>query len=499
MKKLQLLFVSIVIAGLLLPFVGTIFAPTQSTGENRTLAEFPSLLNDDGFPNLDFFKGIDSWFNDHFAGRNVAVSANAALHSTVFGTSATDQVILGKDGWLFFSGSLADYYDSTPMSDAALRNIAHNIFLMQGYVQYNNATFVFTIAPNKNSIYPEYMPSNYLQGNLASNAERLKAYLQEYGVNYVDLFKLLQEEKTQIQDDTSDAILYLITDSHWNNRTALTVSNALSSAVGIKKLQEPAAWEQHQIKNGDLASMLYPTLTPAETQYYYPKISSNIPFANANMTTADDMAQTSGNGTGKLLMFRDSFGNTLVPFLGQQTSAAFFKNIIPYDATLTATLDVDYVIVERVERHLYYLAEHAPYSPSPTYALDAVALSKASATDLQDNNSSLFVEKDNDFITVSGNIDQRLLGDGSLNDHSRILVTVSDGNNLLAAFEAFTLSDTANGSDNAYRANIFASFIDTALNDATAGAQTTATSTNLSYNVYVQNEDSLILVKSSLS
>ena len=66
-------------------------------------------------------------------------------------------MILGSDGWLYFSDTLPDYMGQG-MSDAELRYLANDLALMQEYIESQGKQFAFTIAPNKNSIYPEHMP-----------------------------------------------------------------------------------------------------------------------------------------------------------------------------------------------------------------------------------------------------------------------------------------------------------------------------------------------------
>lgn len=56
-------------------------------------------------------------------------------------------------GWLYFSDTLPDYMGQG-MSDAELRYLANDLALMQEYIESQGKQFAFTIAPNKNSIYP---------------------------------------------------------------------------------------------------------------------------------------------------------------------------------------------------------------------------------------------------------------------------------------------------------------------------------------------------------
>ena len=65
--------------------------------------------------------------------------------------------------------------------------------LLQEYAEAQGGQFLFTLAPNKNSLYPEYMP-DYPRGGGASNAEAFSAVLDGMGVRYLDLFAVFEAE-----------------------------------------------------------------------------------------------------------------------------------------------------------------------------------------------------------------------------------------------------------------------------------------------------------------
>ena len=86
-----------------------------------------------------------------------------------------------------------DYLGQSALTDRALDNIAHNLGIIRGYAESHGARFVFTIAPNKNTLYPGAMPYYYIRSTQPGNAERLKERLAEEGVRYVNLFEALDE------------------------------------------------------------------------------------------------------------------------------------------------------------------------------------------------------------------------------------------------------------------------------------------------------------------
>ena len=130
---------------------------------------------------------------------------------------ATDQVIVGKDDWLYFGGTVNDYRGRNLLSEREMYNVIHNITLMQNHVQQNGSQFVLMVIPNKNTLYDEAMPY-YVKPGDTSNLERLTELLTERGVEFIDVKELFQNE---------EEVLYFHRDSHWNNKGAVLAYNAL--------------------------------------------------------------------------------------------------------------------------------------------------------------------------------------------------------------------------------------------------------------------------------
>lgn len=351
------------------PSVGMLWARTDATIENRELAPVPRLLAEGGGFNVNFLAECGAYFDDHYAFRDMLVTANSRLRAAL-GTSSTDQVVVGSDGWLYYGGTLNDYLGRSALSDRSLANIAHNLRLAQGYVESKGASFAFAVAPNKNTLYDANMPPFYLRSPDPSNAERLAPFLQAEGVSYVDLLGLLGA-----QDET----LYLHRDSHWDNRGALLAADALLGGLGKGPLPiDPAAAEARDDFVGDLENMLYPAEKRAEVNYYY--AGYNSPSADGaplawdyveGEDVTDSWVQTSGDGSGSLLMFRDSFGNALVPFLASAFEQAAFSKLVPYNLPEMTRVGADCVLIERAERHLSDLATAPPVMPAPVLAFES--------------------------------------------------------------------------------------------------------------------------------
>ena len=411
-----------------LPSVGMLWSRTDSTTENRELAAAPSLFGEDGSFNWNILDDAGTYFADHFAYRNQMVSANARIR-TALGASATDQVVVGSDGWLYYGGTLPDYLGQSALSDRALRNIAHNLALAQGYVESHQAMFAFALAPNKNTLYPSHMPYYYLQDDSPSNADRLKPFLEEEGVNYIDLFDLFENV---------DGEWYLKKDSHWDNRGALMVAQKILAATAHDPL--PLEVEDAAARvdfAGDIESMLYPVGAQYDSNWYFPGVNDEEGMAGSTWSYVQGEAVTDSwvvtnaqGGSGSLLMFRDSFGNALLPLFASAYKQGVFSKYIPYNLPTMAECHADAVVVERAERHLGYLAENPPIMPNPVVRLKAEVPVAA-----QENHATLSVEENGPYWMISGSVDE-----SAVRESSKLYVHVEGGNREPRTYDAFWTS-----------------------------------------------------------
>jgi hypothetical protein len=490
LKPVQAAFVAVVMLLFLLPLVGLAWAPIESTSENREeLAPMPGFFNADGSLNFEYAEELGDWFSGHFAYRSQMVTADALLKANIFSTSANEKIVVGTDGWLYFNGSVNDYVGAVPLSDRQLWIIAHNLSMMQEYAEKQGAEFVFTIAPNKNSLYPEHMPGRYIASSAPSNVQRLVPYLDELGVNYLDLFSLL--ERTESGGTGVDGLdyWYLQRDSHWNNRSAYIADAAIAKQLGMQQL--PATdWEARVDYHGDLDEMLFPSLPTPELQYYLKGINDQPGFSGAAWVydneasdVGDSLIQTKGKGEGRLVAYRDSFCNALLPYMASQTSAAEFSERIPYDPVQIALFQADFVLVERAERHIDYLARNPILAPGWQADIDT----KAAKMDLPAQaRTTCVATSGRDLLSFSGVVDPRMV-----QTDSRIYLSVeveragnSDAEKVTGApvFEAFLVSPEGEVSDNGYTLYL---------------PQALFTGSELSIKVYISQGGGLFLVQSS--
>lgn len=345
----------------LIPSAGMLFLPEDPPAANQILAPPPSLTTRDGGLNPQALDEVTDYAADHFALRQRFITANAALEAALFGTSAQDSVVLGREGWLFYRETVDDYLHTDPLTERELFSAARTLALLTEYAQSRGASLTFTAAPNKASLYPRYLPfvGKPLEGR--DDIDRLIPLLEGQGVACADLFTPFR---------AADQTLYYPADSHWTSRGAALAHDTLMDALGregIRWFTQPG----HTVRDhrGDLYEMLYPTGGALEEDVEFDR-----PFtftAVRPIRSPEDLRiQTESPGqAGSLLMFRDSFGNNLYPFMAQSFGKSVFSRSMPFQMALLDETGADTVVIELVERNLSCLARRAPIFPAPLRAL----------------------------------------------------------------------------------------------------------------------------------
>ena len=417
MKKGKLIYCILFFAICLCPSLGMLVTKQETSSENRQLSDFPSPKTEEGKINVEWLSQAGDYFQEHFAFRNELVTGNALLHGRLLETSTADGVIQGKNGWLYYKDSLDDYLGQDLLSDRSLFNIAHMLSMTQQALEEKGVNFLFTIAPNKNSLYGDNMPYyDKLKVSGQTNRENLEDWLKTEKVAYADLYQALMEE---------NEVLYHARDSHWNNKGAALAADVLMDALG--KDHDSYEGESYTVRRdytGDLDTMLYPLASTADDEIYYDKettyatveeIQSNF---DPRITTVNPVKE------GSLVMYRDSFGNALLPYMADAYANAYFSRGIPYQLMDVETHSADTVIIERAERFLPEMSQFPP-------VLTAKEISLTENEELQGSDGAVDVKIKPQGMTaqLSGRIKE-----GLLDTDSRIYLKVNG-----SVYEAFPM------------------------------------------------------------
>lgn len=355
MKKAKyIIYTVICLLILCIPSAGLLLSWQNTEPGNEKKSAMPKLVKEDGKIDLLYLQNLGNYFQQNFAFRSNFVTTNARILSGI-GVSADDGVIDGTDGWLYYSDSLDDYLKQNLLSDRAIYNIAHTMAMTQEYVETQGVRFLYVPVPNKNTLYGEQMPYYYgykADEDEVGNLQRLYVLLEEEGINAVNLLKKFEQQ---------EKVLYHRTDSHWTNEGAALAAGEILEAVGREHYdyeQEP-----YEIRNdfvGDLEEMLYPADLRSEEEVYYAKEANFTYDEEVSSNFYPKIDTTNPEADGSLVMYRDSFGNALLPFIAENFGKAYFSRAVPYYLSDIIVHQADTLIIERAERFLPDTVKNPP-------------------------------------------------------------------------------------------------------------------------------------------
>lgn len=371
-KLLKCLLIAAFFVVLILP-LGFSFANGINT------EKLPQLINDDKKLNTEFDTQMNDFVSDNQPFYDSAVVVNNFIHSNIF-KSETANVITGKDGYYYYSETRDDILHSNTLTDREIYNVSKTLELIDEYCKNNNCDFVFTVAPNKATVYPQYLPINFLELNQQSNFQKLEKELKNHTVKYADVkSKLIKSEKQT----------YLKTDTHWNNYGALLAYNEIVETAGgeiPEELDENRKFNMQTDHNGDLTSMLYEHRNHAEDQLYIEtlddieksiririrgeKTRKSDELIRKIASTDEDYVQINAssvkqNTNGNLLMLRDSFCRSMFPYFAYSYDTSTFIKSAAYNAYVNPCDAYDLFVFEIVERNIKELLLNEQRLPAP--------------------------------------------------------------------------------------------------------------------------------------
>jgi len=423
-----IVFVAIAAILCLVPSLGLLFGGGGEAVSDADAASAPSLVAEDGSVNLRVLSDAGDWFDDHFAFRNALVTVTAEIEGTLFGVSPNESVVYGTNGWLYYGDSVDDFRGTDQLNDRQLYDVAHSLKLVQNYALGHGIAFACTIAPNKATLYGENMPYYYQVKVGSTNLDRIVDVLRDEGVNYVDVRSLLAGL------DGSEGVIYHARDSHWNNLGAAAVSDALLDALDCD--HRSYADEPFEVRDdfvGDLDKMLFPAApTPEDEAYYINAPAFEYETENVQSNFDPKIETSSEAVSGSLVMYRDSFGNTLLPFMAEAYGSAYFSRGVPYQLAIDLPAHgADALVIERAERFMRDMAANPPVMPAPLLMGDDAPAGDYIAG--EDVSESL----QGDYLLVTGRVPE------GVQAGQRIAVRL----NGTLVYEAFGMSDAETGEE----------------------------------------------------
>ena len=350
-------FILLLLSNMIWFFLGTVL--DKENHENRELAERPTLTLQNY---KDFPKNYTAYLNDNLPFRNSLIRLNSATDYFLFRRSSNENVIVGKNNWLFYADKgdgdpVSCYQGTNLLTDEELALLAQNCINQRDYLASLGKEFVIFIVPNKERIYSEYMPDQY--GDPADTYRALQIYT--YLTENTDLHVVYPYEELMAAKELISENLWCVTDTHWNALGAYVGASALLAELGI----DMPAIDSDQItiqagkeSTGDLASMLNLEKELAFSDHVYSLEGYDL--HNVEQLEWDWREMIHYHATGAdprtVYIVRDSMCAAMAPYIGSQFTESYMRHRFTFSGPDMLAYDPDIVIYETVERYAGDLA-----------------------------------------------------------------------------------------------------------------------------------------------
>jgi alginate O-acetyltransferase complex protein AlgJ len=385
-RKRQPVFAFIFIFALCLPVLKSIVSPAEMyTLRDHRGMKVSTALVDSRLPGP--FRDWNAYANERFGGRDLLIHWNNLFQVKLLKVSPLETLMLGRNGWLFLDGPNLEmnYFRSDkPFSENELALWRRVLLQRHIWLERQGIRFLYVIAPNKSSIYPEKVPARIHRA--ATRLDQLLDYLQQQplpsGFRLVDLRKTMQAARSRYP-------VYGRIDSHWNSFGALLAADKMIRVLSRSNPLQPPGLEDFTISleagagpRGDLAAMLSlsDVLYDPQSVKVTPRFSSRVivtePARWIDENLQREVTICPGAEFPEALMFRDSFGYALAGFLSEHfQKITYVRDIgLGFDPDIVLNVRPKIVIQEMAERFFQVLA---PFNSAELAAIDVDPGTKA--------------------------------------------------------------------------------------------------------------------------
>lgn len=302
---------------------------TVSELENTTLTQRPKvtaqILSSAGLNR--FFNDYTQYTKDQIPGRDAWISLQSFVETALLQKTQSGGILLGDKGQMFDRtyGLVSSEERALPRNIAAVASLA---------ARCPGKVYVM-VAPAASSIYPERVPAHAPLLQEESYLGQIQAAVEQAGGVYLPLKDALSAHK--------DEYIYYRTDHHWTTQGAYYAYSELCGALGLEPFDRAAHtavdvpdfygtfYSRARTWNAQPDTLTYYDLDnpltiytvtgpgmPTEGQttglYDLDKLDVYDKYA-AFLHGNNGLSRVEGDGEGRILVIKDSYANSFVPFL----------------------------------------------------------------------------------------------------------------------------------------------------------------------------------------
>ncbi len=289
--------------------------------ENRPLAQAPKT-SVRGIINNSFSMKYEEYINDQFAGRDEWITLKSVTESAL-GKLENNGIVYGKDDYMFEKALSIDK-----------NQLYKNLFFIQDFGRkHPDAHLNLTIIPNSYAVLTDKMPKGLHTVDQQEVVQELYQQAAPSGWKTLDIFPVLASHNQEY--------IFYRTDHHWTTYGAWLGYAAFVNSIGLTPvpLQEMPAnevqgfygsyyskakrfsaksdtitWYNLPVQQVTIDEKVVPGLYNTEMFNKRDKYAAFL-RGNNGLTVIKNPSAQPGKEPSRILLFKDSYGNSFAPFL----------------------------------------------------------------------------------------------------------------------------------------------------------------------------------------
>lgn len=257
------------------------FKPLQGV----TVATERPQLTVKSFMSGEFQAQEEPYLSKHIGFREPLIRSYNQVLWSLFHVTYCDDVIIGKDQWLYGRRTVYDHFRQAPYwyaedNDALVKMFdksVHRLKKVQNILDKRNTKLFVLICPSKDFVCPEHLPSEkqFAMSDGLRAIEYMPKAFADNGINFLDLNTWFQQIK-----DTVSYPLYPKTGTHWSNVACMYACDTLFrymehlTGKNMPNISVGKAYPSETIRpDDDLEKILNLIWTIKPNQNYYAEVN----------------------------------------------------------------------------------------------------------------------------------------------------------------------------------------------------------------------------------
>ncbi len=259
-------------------------------------------------------------------------------------------ILRGRYGWLFYTGNNSiEYYRGSNLLEAAeLEEYAEKVRKLQDICDEKNIQLALMFMPNKEQVYPEYMPS-YDIANEYKRTQRLVDYINAH-TDTVAVYPLKELRAADVYHQ-----VYYKYDTHWNHMGALVGLQCLNKALN-RRYENPAVLEGYEEPAEMAGDFKLAGLDPddfEEDTEYIAAYRLHIALSDFGDIADVNYITSTYETNEKAVLIGDSFRINMMPFMAKDYNYTVFAHRDNVYDIADDVRSCNVLVISAVERYDY--------------------------------------------------------------------------------------------------------------------------------------------------